>query len=79
MTDMRRVLSVKVKPNARASRLEELADGSWIAHLKAPPIDGKANAELITLLAKHFGCPKSSVIIKSGAASRVKQVRIDIA
>ncbi len=79
MVGMSRILSVRVKPGARASRLEELGDGSWTAHLKAPPVDGRANAELIALLAMHFDCPRSSVIIKSGAASRMKQVRINIA
>jgi uncharacterized protein len=77
MTDMRRILSIKVKPNARASRLEELADGSWIAHLKAPPVDGKANAELIALVTERFGCAKSKVTIKTGAGARIKRVRIE--
>jgi uncharacterized protein YggU (UPF0235/DUF167 family) len=40
-------------------------------------VDGKANEELISLVAKQFGCAKSKVSIKSGAASRVKLVRID--
>ena len=72
-----KTISVKVKPNARTSSLEESADGIWLAHLKSPPVDGKANAELITLVAEHFGCRKSQVSIKSGAAARMKLVRID--
>lgn len=67
---------VKVKPNARQSRLERLEDGSWAADLKSPPVDGKANAELIGLVAKAFGCPKSAVDIKSGGASRIKRVTV---
>lgn len=47
------------------------------ARLKAPPLDGKAKEELITLIASHFGCPTSAVSIKSGASSRLKLVRID--
>jgi uncharacterized protein (TIGR00251 family) len=70
------VIQVKVKPNARASLLEPSADGTWLAQLKSPPIDGKANAELIGLVARQFGCAKSAVSIKSGASGRMKLVRI---
>lgn len=71
-----RKIPVNVKPNARESVLEQGADGTWTARLKAPPVDGKANAELIALMARHFGCPKSAVTIKSGAAGRRKWVCI---
>ncbi len=67
-------LRVKVKPNARESSLEEGTDGVWLARLKAPPVDGKANAELIALVARRFGCRKSAVSIKSGASGRLKLV-----
>lgn len=73
---MPRVLKVKVKPNARASSLVQVEEGSWVATLKSPPVDGKANAELIGLVADHFRCPKAAVSIKSGAAGRVKLVSI---
>lgn len=70
-------LEIKVKPNARESSLERLPDGSWKARLKAPPVDGKANAELIALVAAEFGCAKSAVAIRSGAAARTKYVVIE--
>ncbi|HMO49269.1 MAG TPA: DUF167 domain-containing protein [Rubrivivax sp.] len=69
-------IEVSVRPNARHSRLLQADDGSWQAQLKAPPVDGKANAELIALVARHFGCAKSAVAIKSGAAGRRKRVTI---
>ncbi|MBS0568980.1 MAG: DUF167 domain-containing protein [Proteobacteria bacterium] len=71
-----KTLSIKVKPNARASSLEQIDDG-WIAQIKAPPVDGKANAELIALVAERFGCRKAQVSIKAGAGGRMKRVRID--
>lgn len=70
-------LQVKVKPNARTSSLEQAADGTWTASLKSPPVDGKANAELIALVASHFGCRKAAVRIQSGASGRIKLVAID--
>ena len=69
-------IQVKVKPNARVSLLEETSKGVWRALLKAQPIDGKANEELTMLLARHFKCPKSAVLIKSGKSGRMKLVRI---
>ena len=71
------VIQVKVKPNSRESELEKNEDGTWLAQLKSPPIDGKANEELIGLVARHFKCRKSAVSIKSGAAGRMKLVRIE--
>lgn len=68
---------VKVKPNSQQQKIEELADGSLNVHLKSPPIDGKANEELIKLLAKKFDVPKSSITIKSGVTSRNKLIIID--
>lgn len=70
------VIFVKAKPNARASALTLQDDGIWLAQLKSAPVDGKANAELITLIAKQFGCAKSDVAIKTGAGSRLKRVTI---
>ena len=71
-----KTLQVKVKPNARARSLDE-ADGVWLAQLKSPPVDGKANAELIALIAEKFGCRKAQVTIKAGAGGRMKLVRIE--
>jgi hypothetical protein len=71
------IIAVRVKPRSRTSYLEQSGDGNWTASLKSPPVDGKANAELIALVARHFGCPKSAVSIRSGAAARVKLVSID--
>ena len=71
------VIRVKVKPNARHSSLVEMPDGSWLAEVKAPPIEGKANKELVALIASHFHCVKAAVSIKSGMSGRMKLVRIE--
>jgi uncharacterized protein (TIGR00251 family) len=73
------VIRVKVKPNARASALTQLPDGSWVAQVKAPAIEGRANEELIALVAEHFRCAKAAVSIKTGASGRLKLVRIESA
>jgi uncharacterized protein (TIGR00251 family) len=73
-----KTIQVKVKPNARVSILEEADTGPWLAQLKSPPVDGKANKELVTLIARHFACAKSAVSITSGASGRIKLVKIAI-
>jgi uncharacterized protein (TIGR00251 family) len=67
-----------VKPRARTSELTQAADGTWVAKLKAPPVDGKANEELVALVAEHFQCRKAAVTIKSGAAGRTKLVKVEV-
>ena len=68
---------MRVKPNSRESVLQENPAGEWTARLKAAPVDGRANEELVALIAAHFRCPKSAVFITSGASGRLKLVRID--
>ena len=71
------ILRVKVKPSSRSSSLTQETDGTWRAQLKSPPVDGKANEELVALIATHFKCRKANVVIKSGASGRIKLIRVD--
>ena len=72
-----RILQVKVKPGARASLLVAQDDGTWLAQIAAPAVDGQANAALIALVARHFGLRRAQVRIKSGPTSRTKLLQID--
>lgn len=72
-----RTIQVRVKPNARVSELEAEEDGTWRAQLASPPREGKANRELVALVAKRFGVRKDQVTIKVGATGRIKLVQID--
>ncbi|MDZ4873089.1 MAG: hypothetical protein CLLPBCKN_002485 [Chroococcidiopsis cubana SAG 39.79] len=49
---------VKVTPNSKHPAIKEEPDGSLTVHLKSPPINGKANQELIQLLAKNLKSQK---------------------
>lgn len=69
---------VKVKLNSKQQAIKEEADGSLTVHLKSPPVDGKANEELIKLLAKKFEISKTRITIKSGLTSRQKLIEIDL-
>ncbi|WP_330203723.1 DUF167 domain-containing protein [Cyanobacterium sp. Dongsha4] len=69
-------ISVKVKPRSKKQTIEKKEDDTWLVNLKSPPIDGKANQELITVIAKQFGVKKSQVIIKSGLSNPNKIIEI---
>lgn len=71
-----RILHVKAKPHSRVSTLTQQDDRTWLAQLKSAPVDGKANAELIALVAHHFGCTKAAITIKTGAGSKLKRVLV---
>jgi uncharacterized protein (TIGR00251 family) len=71
------LLRIKVKPNSKNPRIEEAAGGGLTVYLKSPPVDGRANEELIACLAARYRVPKARVRIKSGAASRNKLVEIE--
>ena len=71
------VIQVKVKPRSKVGSLEQAEGGTWLARIKAPPVDGKANKELIALVAARFHCSRSAVSIKSGASGRMKLVQIE--
>ncbi len=71
------ILQVKVKPKAKVSVFTAQLDGTWLAQVKAMPVDGKANAELIRLIAEHFAIAKSKIAVKSGASGRLKLITVD--
>jgi len=72
-----RTLRLKVKPGSREEALSEQEDGSWLARVKAQPVDGKANEAVVALVAKHFGLRKAQVHIMRGASGRTKLVQLE--
>lgn len=69
-------IQVKVKPNSKQQKIEKTEDGSLVVCLKSPPVNGKANQELIKLLADEFKVSKSKISIKSGLSSKNKLIEI---
>ena len=69
-------IQVKVKPNSKQQKIEEDPDGVLVIRLKSPPVDGKANKELIAVLAKKYQVSKSQIKILSGTTSKHKLIQI---
>jgi len=74
-------INVNITPNAKKSEVVgEQGDlfGNKVLKIKvaAPPIEGKANKELIDFLSNHFKVSKSQIRILSGETSRNKVIEI---
>ena len=69
-------LTLHVQPRASRTGLCGIHGGSLKLAITAPPVEGKANKEVIAFLAAFLKIPKKDVTIVSGAQSRTKRCRI---
>jgi len=70
------VLTVKACPRANRTEIAGI-DTEWLrVRIQAPPVDGKANAELVRFFAEKLNLPKRAVEILSGGAGRLKRVKL---
>lgn len=69
-------IEIKVIPLSGQQKWELDALGMLKCYLKAPPEKGKANKELVKLLAKTLGCLQQDIAIVSGLSSRKKLITI---
>ena len=74
--DRQLLLDVYVQPKASRSRIIGLHDNAVKLAVAAPPVDGRANKEVIAFMAKLFKVPKSSIEITSGHQGRRKKLLI---
>ena len=70
-------LALRVQPGARRSAVIGMYGDRLRVAVRAPPVDGKANAEVIKLIAGLLGLPKRAVVVCAGLSSRDKALRID--
>jgi uncharacterized protein (TIGR00251 family) len=71
------LLHVRVTPRASKNEVVGWESGALRVRVTAPPVDGLANRAVLTLLAKAFGVPQSSVILVGGEHGRDKLVRLE--
>ena len=77
MSNIRTTLTIQVHPNAKRNEVLGFEDGILRLKIAAPPIEGKANKELVSFLGKTLGIRKSGVTIDRGQTSKVKIVTIE--
>ncbi len=74
---MSKQIKVRVIPRAKKTEIvATLADGTLKIKLKAPPVDGKANEELVRFLSEEFDVAKSKIEIVRGEKGRNKVIEI---
>ncbi len=66
----------EVRPNCKLLKIEQITDSVYKIHLTAPATEGKANKQLIEVLAKYFSVAKSTISIKAGKSARTKVIII---
>jgi uncharacterized protein (TIGR00251 family) len=69
-------IEIRVKTNARKTGIVALPNGSLVVSVKAPPIEGRANGEIVEALAQHYGKRKRDITILRGARGKNKLVEI---
>lgn len=75
-------LALKVTPGARKNEIlgweDDYPQVGRVLKVKiaAPPVEGKANKEIVHFLSKALGIPKSAVEVVHGTSGRIKLVEI---
>jgi hypothetical protein len=69
-------VDVRLQPRGGRDQVMGERDGVVLIRISAPPIDGKANAALISFVAKTLGVPKGDVDIVRGETTRNKVLRV---
>ena len=70
------IIKVKVKTNSSRQKIEKFDSDRYIVYVKSKPEDGKANMELMNLLAKEFGVPAKAIHINFGRTSDEKLIEV---
>lgn len=68
---------VQVHPGAKRSEILRFENGVWHLKIAAPPVEGKANKELVHFLSKVFDVSKGRISIEKGTTSRKKLIAVE--
>lgn len=70
------VIQVHATPRASRNQIQGLHGEAIKIRLQAPPVDGKANENLIDFIAETLGVPRHQITLLSGQTSRRKRLGI---
>lgn len=70
------LLCIHVQPRASRLGLCGVYGDALKLAITAPPVDGKANKEVVAFLASLLKIPKKDIVIIGGLQSRIKRCRI---
>lgn len=69
-------ISIHLSPRAKTDRIDGFHGDALKVRIKAPPVDGKANAYLCAFIAQTLGIAASRVSLVRGETSRSKTLLI---
>lgn len=75
-------IALKVTPGARRNEIlgweDDYPQIGRVLRVKiaAPPVEGKANKEIVTFMAKTLGIPKSAIELLHGSTGRIKLIQV---
>lgn len=69
---------VQVRPRSSQAKIEKIDEGQYQVWVHATPEQGKANREMLALLADRLQVAKSSVRIVIGKTAREKLVEVKL-
>lgn len=69
-------IQVQIQPGSSKDQIIGLHNGRLKIKISAPPVDGKANQNLIEFIAKALGVSKSKIDIVKGRTSKLKTLKI---
>ena len=70
-------LRLAVQPGARLTEPAGVHDGCLKLRVAAPPVDGRANDEIVRWLARRLGVPRAQLRVAAGEGGRRKSVAVD--
>jgi len=73
----KRLLTVRVRPGSRLTKVERLTEDEYRVHVLSRPEKGRANRDVTAALADYLGLPAGRLRIVRGEKSRVKLVAVD--
>ena len=71
------ILRIHVVPSARSDSVVGIHGDAIKIKLRAPAVEGKANAALIRFLAEQMKLPQHAILLQRGHNSRDKLIRVE--
>ena len=69
------IVSIRAQPRSSRAGIDGLIGTEAVkVRIRSAPVDGKANKELVEILADAFGVPKNAVVFKGGETSKTKRL-----
>ncbi len=70
------IFNIKAQPASGKNEILDVCGEAIKVKIKAPPVDGAANKEIIKFFSKRFKVPKSEILFISGLKSKQKRLKL---